>query len=310
MKRLVSTTGLSKTEWLKYRKQGITGTDAGAITGMNPFMSAFQVYQDKISSETVLFDNEAMRQGRDFENYVASRFEEETGLKVRKANAIYQNEQHPIMLADFDRLITGQRSGLECKTVNPYSADKWKNGSIPLHYQMQIQHYLAVSGYDSWYICALIFGKELIIRKIDRDEELIKDLITVEEHFWNDYVVKGIMPDPDGSQNCSEFILGLYSKADGEKSVALTGFNGMLTRRSEIDELIGKLEAEKNTIDQKIKLKLGDASLGITEDYRVSWKNFEQNRLDTTKLKSERPDIYDVYCKKSSGRRFTVTPAA
>lgn len=68
-----------------------------------------------------------MRQGRDLENYVAQRFTEKTGLRVRRTNAIFQNEEHPIMLADFDRLIVGQKAGLECKTVSPYSADKWSN---------------------------------------------------------------------------------------------------------------------------------------------------------------------------------------
>ena len=49
MKRLVSTRNLSKEDWLRYRKCGITGTDAGAILGLNPYRSAFQVYYDKIS---------------------------------------------------------------------------------------------------------------------------------------------------------------------------------------------------------------------------------------------------------------------
>ena len=100
MRRLISTVNLPKEDWLKYRKMGITGTDAGAITGMNPYASAFSVYQDKITDGIEEFDNEAMRQGRDMEEYVARRFEEETGLKVRRANAIYQNEEHPFMLAD------------------------------------------------------------------------------------------------------------------------------------------------------------------------------------------------------------------
>lgn len=148
MKRLLSTVGLSHADWLHARKQGITGTDAGAITGMNSYVSAFQVYQDKLSTDVQETDNEAMRQGRDLEEYVASRFAEATGFKVRRANAIFQNEAHPIMLADFDRLIVGQKAGLECKTISPYFADKWKDGAIPLHYQMQVQHYLAVSGFD------------------------------------------------------------------------------------------------------------------------------------------------------------------
>ena len=69
MKRLVSTRNLSKEDWLRYRKCGITGTDAGAILGLNPYRSAFQVYHDKISDATENIDNEAMRQGRDLEDY-------------------------------------------------------------------------------------------------------------------------------------------------------------------------------------------------------------------------------------------------
>ena len=58
MKRLVSTLNLSKEDWLRYRKCGITGTDAGAILGLNPYRSAFQVYHDKISDTIENIDNE------------------------------------------------------------------------------------------------------------------------------------------------------------------------------------------------------------------------------------------------------------
>ena len=71
MKRLISTLNLSKEDWLRYRKCGITGTDAGAILGLNPYRSAFQIYHDKISDTTENIDNEAMRQGRDLEDYYA-----------------------------------------------------------------------------------------------------------------------------------------------------------------------------------------------------------------------------------------------
>ena len=85
MKKLVSTLNLDKKEWLKYRKQGIGGSDAGAVCGLNPYRTAMQVYQDKISEEIEEIDNEAMRQGREFEDYVARRFTEATGKKVRRA---------------------------------------------------------------------------------------------------------------------------------------------------------------------------------------------------------------------------------
>ena len=170
-------------------KCGITGTDAGAILGLNPYRSAFQVYHDKISDTIENIDNEAMRQGRDLEDYVAQRFSEETGFKVRRANAIYQSEEHPLLLADFDRLIVGQKAGLECKTVSPFSADKWADGKIPAHYLAQVDHYLAVSGFDCWYVAALIFGRELVIHKIVTDKQVLSDLIDKEELFWTNHVV-------------------------------------------------------------------------------------------------------------------------
>ena len=309
MKKIVSTLNLSREEWLKYRKKGICGTDAGAITGFNPYVSAFSVYKDKTSDEISEFDNEAMRQGRDMEDYVARRFMEETGKQVRRANAIYENEKHPILLADFDRLIVGEKAGLECKTVSPYSADKWSDGKIPMHYQMQVQHYLAVSGYDCWYIAALIFGRDFIIRKIERDEELINNLIVIEENWWKKHIVENTIPEPDGSTAYTK-LLNEYYHSDRDKTVKLYGMDKTLERRGEIDSLINKLNIEKEAIDQRIKINLEDASYGETEKYKISWIDTVQNRIDSKKLKAENPDIYNGYLNEVHSKRFTVKKIA
>ena len=309
MKKIVSTLNLSREEWLKYRKKGICGTDAGAITGFNPYVSAFSVYRDKTSDEISEFDNEAMRQGRDMEDYVARRFMEETGKQVRRANAIYKNEKHPIMLADFDRLIVGEKAGLECKTVSPYSADKWSDGKIPMHYQMQVQHYLAVSGYECWYIAALIFRRDFIIRKIERDEELINNLTVIEENWWEKHIVENTIPEPDGSTAYTK-LLNEYYHSDRDKTVKLYGMDKTLERRGEIDSLIKKLNTEKEAIDQRIKINLEDASYGETEKYKVSWIDTVQNRIDSKKLKAENPDIYNGYLNEVHSKRFTVKKIA
>ena len=310
MKKLIGTKDLPKEEWLRIRKRGLTGTDAGAITGLNPFRSAFDVWEDKLSDGIDDYDNEAMRQGRDLESYVAQRFSEETGLKVRNVNYVCQNEDHPILLADFDRMIVGENSGLECKTVSPYSADRWSNGQIPPWYIMQAQHYLAVSGCDTWYMAALIFGKDFIIRRIDRDEEIISNLITIEERFWNEYVLKHVMPEPDGTRRCSEQIAEMFLHSDREKTVTLNGYKQILDRRVEIEDLIKKLESEKDMIDQKIKLEMEDAAYATAEGYRISWVCSESQRFDSKRFKEEKPDLYSAFCTTSTCRRFSVKPAA
>jgi len=312
MKRLVDVTKISHEEWLKYRKMGITGTDAGAIVGMNPYKSALQVFVDKTTENIEVFDNEAMKQGRDLEEYVAQRFCETTGKKVRRANAIFSNDEHPWMLADFDRLVVGERAGLECKTVSAYSADKWKNGAIPLHYQLQIQHYLAVSGYDAWYIAALIFGKEFIVHKIERDEELIQSLITIEKRFWEQNVLAGIMPDPDGSKTADEVLAKYFPQKEGISVLLPDYMETQLNRRRELVELIEKLETEKKTIEQGVKKYLGDsnATEAENESFFVRWKNVETDRVDVDKLKKEAPDIYERFKKTTYSKRLTIKSAA
>ena len=130
----ISLAGVSNAEWLRLRKTGIGGSDAGAVCGVNPYSSAMKVFQDKTGEAVEEQDSEAVRIGHDLEQYVAERFTEATGLKVRRSNFMYRSMEHPFMIADVDRLVIGEDAGLECKTASAYNADKWSDGDIPLHY--------------------------------------------------------------------------------------------------------------------------------------------------------------------------------
>lgn len=308
MKKLVSTLNLDKKEWLKYRKSGIGGSDAGAVCGLNPYRTAMQVYQDKISEEIEEMDNEAMRQGREFEDYVAKRFMEATGKKVRCANAMFYNEENPFMLADVDRMVVGENAGLECKTASPYMADKWKDGNIPLSYQIQCYHYMAVSNADAWYLAVVIYGREFKYYKIERDEAVIADLIQIEKTFWENHVMKQQIPDPDGSK-LADSVIAEYYKNSIADTIPLTGFNEKLERRQELSELIGRMDMEKKKIEQELKLYLGENERAENEQFMVSWKSVQSNRLDEKRLKEEEPEIYEKYKKSVSSRRFTVKAA-
>lgn len=224
MKKLVSTLNLDKKEWLKYRKKGIGGSDAGAVCGLNPYRTAMQVYNDKISDAIEEIDNEAMRQGREFEDYVARRFMEAAGKKVRRANSMYYSEAHPFMLADVDRMVVGENAGLECKTASPFMAEHWKDGKIPLSYQIQCYHYMSVCDADAWYIAVLIYGREFKYYRLERDEEMLADLIRIEQDFWENHVQKRILPEPDGSK-LADSVIADYFKQSMAGSIPLKGFD-------------------------------------------------------------------------------------
>lgn len=305
----VCTKNMTREQWLYQRKRGIGGSDAGAICGLNPYVSPMDIYLDKISPEIDESDNEAMRQGRDLEDYVATRFCEETGKKVRRTNFMYVNKQYPFMFANVDRLVVGENAGLECKTASAYSEDQWANGNVPAHYVVQCNHYMAVTGAERWYLAVVILGKAFHFVCIERDKETINALIEIEKSFWYENVSKAFPPRPDGSQATEAFLKSHYGIANAGKTIHLSGFDEDLQRHKELDDLISKLEVEKRTIEEQIKISMDDAELAYTDNYIISWKQFEQDRLDTKRLKDENPDIYDTYKKKISSRRFAIKVA-
>ncbi|MEQ2842673.1 YqaJ viral recombinase family protein [Dorea longicatena] len=308
MKKLVSTLNLGKKEWLKYRKGGIGGSDAGAICGLNPYRTAIQVYNDKRTDEIEEFDNEAMREGRDLEEYVARRFMETTGKKVRRANTMFYDEENPFMLADVDRMIVGENAGLECKTASPFSADKWEDDKIPLSYQIQCYHYMSVMNADRWYVAVLIYGTEFKVYCLERDEEMIQNLVHIEADFWNNHVQAGVIPAPDGSKLADKVIAEYFSDPVDE-TIELSGYQKQLERRDELKELIDKMTKEVSLIEQEIKMMMGNAEKAKADNYRISWKASQRTDLDRKRIKAEEPEIYDRFKRTSISRRFIVSAA-
>ena len=309
MYETIGTAGMAHEEWLRLRKTGIGGSDAGAICGLNPYASPMSVYKDKTSDDMDKEDSESMRQGRDLEDYVARRFMEATGLKVRRSNQMYRSREYPFMIADVDRLVAGKDAGLECKTASAYSSDKWKDGEIPPHYLIQCCHYMAVTGKKEWYIAVVILGQEFKYARIARDEDMIQDLIAIESDFWNNHVVPGELPGPDGSKACDEVLEQYFHITRKGSAIPLVGFDRKLERYGELDGLMKKLGQEQKQIEQEIKLYMKDNETAFNDRYRVTWNRVDTARLDTKRIKAERPDVYREYVNTTSSRRFTVKAA-
>jgi len=309
MYQKISTAEMSREDWMRLRKSGIGGSDAGAVCGVNPYSSPMKVFMDKTSAEIKELYSEAVRQGHDLEDYVARRFMEATGLKVRRSNFMYRSTQHPFMIADIDRFVAGEDAGLECKTASAYNVDKWKDGDIPLHYIMQCYHYMAVTGKRTWYLAAVILGREFTYRKLVWDDALIEHLTAAEENFWKNYVEAGTIPPPDGSTVCDEVLEQYFHTARKERKIELVGFDDKLKRREEILLSISSLQEEQKQIEQEVKLFMQDNELASSDSFRVSWKNIDSTKLDTKRIKEERPELYADYGKVSHSRRFEVKAA-
>lgn len=307
MNVLAKTKGISYDDWLSERMKGIGGSDASIILGLNKWKSPFQLWMEKTGQVEAEPAGLAARLGRELEQLVAKMFEEETGLKVRRRNAILVNSQNPFMIANIDRLIVGERVGLECKTTSAFKSGDWKNGEIPFEYYCQCQHYMEVTGFKKWWIAVLIGNQQFTYKLLERDEPFIQGLIAAERKFW-DCVQTMTPPDPDGSAACGEFL---------DKRFADCMPGSIMNLPVEASEILNQYEkakdAEKAAKEQKeaaenrIKLLLGETESALSPDgRRIFWKSIVSNRFDSKTFQKEHDQLYRDYCKSSSYRKFEL----
>ena len=301
---LVKTLNIDRNEWLEYRRKGVGGSDAAAIIGLDRYRSPFDVYADKLGLRPEIPDNEAMRQGRDLEQYVAERFMEATGKKVRRRNAVLQHPEHHWMLANIDRWVVGENAGLECKTTSVLNRCKFSQGEFPPNYYVQCVHYMAVTGAERWYLAVLVLNKAFHVFTIERDEAEVQALIAAEKDFWENHVLKQIPPTPDGSESTSEIIKQLFPEAREREEVALYGHEEKIQQYLELDARVKELTQERDAIKQELQLALADVEIGRAQGYIVEWKNQIRQTLDTQRLKTEQVEIYEKYLKPAQTVRI------
>lgn len=72
----------------------------------------------------------------------------------------------------------------------------------------------------------------------------------------------------------------------------------------QIDALTANLEALKNTLKTEMEKREVETLTG--DDWKVTYKTVISNRLDTTAIKKELPEIAARYNKQVFSKRFTL----
>lgn len=301
-RKLVNTKEISHEKWLTLRKKSIGGSDAGALVDMNPYASPISLYADKMGLSKPKESNEAMRLGTDLEDYVAKRWCERTGKKVRKDNFMYMHDEYNFITANIDREVVGENAGLECKTMSSFAKYDLESGEVPAQYYCQCQHYMMVKGYERMYLCILVLQKGLYDFTIERDDAFLEELEKAEVEFWQEYILKEKMPAPDGSESSMETLREVFPEGAGE--CELPNADGDIEEYRNLSELIKKLKSQQEEIQQRLCKRLGSAAAGADIKYGCSWKNQKKTSVDSKKLKAEFPEVYEQVKKESEFRVF------
>jgi putative phage-type endonuclease len=308
-KVLVSTKGLSHTDWLACRRLGIGGSDASIVCRANKYKSPIELWLDKTGQLPYQEAGEAAFWGTTFEPIIRAEFAKRTGMKVIEVNRILQCNKYPFMIANIDGALLCPNHGrcvFESKTASVYKAGEWENGSVPYEYVLQIQHYLSVTGYNGAYIAVLIGGNAFHWRFVPRDEEIISMLINEERDFWQ-HVADAVPPPPDGSEACVKFLNQRYANSIPKSQIELPVSAADLIRQyTEANEQIEQATIQKNRAGNLLKEMLGANEVGIIGDNRVAWRTVTQERFDNKAFKSEQPELYKKYIHQSFYRRFNI----
>ena len=337
-KVLVSTENLTEQEWLAYRRQGIGGSDVAAILGISPFRTARDLYDDKLNIASAVDDTGnwvALEMGHLLEPLVAKIFAKKTGLEVFQIKKMFQHPQYPFMLADVDyfvRLPNGKIALLEIKTTNYNAKDHWwKDGEecVPIYYETQGRHYMAVMDIDEIFYCCLYGNNEdeVIIRHLYRDREHEQEMIYLEREFWHDHILTRIPPPytEDGSLILESLRrrLGAADKTipaiqlDNDLSATMLRYLRLQEQKQQVETQAKTLDTEMQRLKGQMVAKLDGSCMAMGEyggtQYTISYNPVSRTGItkdNLQKLKLLHPDIYDEYVTVSESRRFSIKAKA
>lgn len=274
--------------WLRARRDGLGGSDAAAVAGVNQYRSAIEVYAEKISSDPVSDDppSEFARWGHILEPHILEQFRiRRPERTARREGRLLRSRARPWQLSTLDARQHKRKGGPPGLVEIKSTKFEWQQ--LPEDIWAQAMHQFAVTKLS--YGSIVIFNRtscEVSIVDIEPDHEYIAELTEIEAEFWSD-LAQGIPPAPDGTPGARKALGQIYKAHVEGKTVEL---------KPELLEVAEGLEAAKATIKEAEKAKrefeneliaaIGDAETAMLPD-GSSYTYRLQHRKQTVQKASE-----------------------
>ena len=244
-----------KEAWRDGRRLTIGSSDGPSILGCGYANSSISsVWADKVNGIKQEFDAatlELMDLGAACEPYVIAHFARlHPELKVTPGSGvdIRTSTKYPFLSCSLDATFSDENGEypLEAKwIVNQWS--EWKDGGIPLKYQVQLMHQMIVMDAPKGCVAAFVCGK-WNERWMDYDEEIASWMIEKYTEFWSK-VISGTPPEDDGDsfaiRRPKEISKSTAKMVGGAKSKEIREY-------LELDSQIKELQAKANRIKNRI----------------------------------------------------------
>lgn len=314
-----------RTEWLQWRRTGITATDAAAVVGLSPYASPWSLWADKVGLYQRADSDPGphARFGLRMEPVLARWFWEDTGLTVVGAQTWATHPDDPWRLATLDgyaveNLDGAYVAGVESKTTTD-PVGEWRR-ELPVHIRVQCQWQMGVTGLARTLLPTLHhgYGVEFAVHEIERDEADLAWLLEQCREFWHTNVLGQVPPDVDIHKATHEALQGAW---DGNPDSRVEADDALLDTYWQLREVrtqLAMLEAREELLSNTIRAALGDRSVlthgmapakGKREPEPLvlaTWKPSDTTRLDPKALRERLPRTAARFSTTTTSRRLLI----
>ncbi len=294
-------------EEIEDRVNYLGASDSAASLGMSRYKTQLQLWGEKCGQlqPTDISERTSVKLGDKMEEAVAEMFTERTGLQVEKIPMI-THPNYDFIRARPDRKVIDENAGVECKYVGIRRSKEFEEDQIPQEFLIQCHHQNMVCGFDRTYLAYVIGNEVDDFKIIERDENIIQQILQGELNFWNNFVVPGIMPMQITAKD-SNTLLSLFPYSEPNEVVQFDEETGkMIEFRNALVMDKFNVETQISAYENQIKAKMGNAEKGICTGFDVYWESQSRNSLNVDLLKKERPQIYSQYLRTINSRKFTI----
>ncbi len=172
---------------------GIEASEAAAAAGLDPAKSQLSLWRAKAARgagtaapESPSWSENSVQYWRSLlEPLVASVYAKRSGHRLRRVNLLSCHPAHPWMQAQVDWEVLGcpEVDLMRYLSVGKQDGAAWEEG-LPASERLNALHLLAVTGKQAVDLAVLLWGQELQIHRVVRDEPVIARLVLLESRFW------------------------------------------------------------------------------------------------------------------------------
>lgn len=274
------------------RQHYIGGSDAPALAGVNPprWSQPIDVYLEKVGEAEPRPSSRMMAMGSLMESVVAELVTEAIGLRWRRPRGTYRSKRYPWAAANLDRIgmydtpLFPRQVLLEAKwgqrtegwgesfAIDEAAVIAPDRLEVPMHYLVQVQHYLAVTGRPAAILAVLLGYADLRWYRIWPHERIIDWLMELEETFWRDNVLARVPPEPDGSEAYGKHVRRLYADSSEVELVATPEQQALTTQLQQAIRNERAATRARAEIDQRLQLSMGPAGRLLFPEGAITWR--------------------------------------